>query len=399
MLRENIYTLLLPSIPAVGALLCLFIVGLVHADTDRRLLKRILVCFFLSEVGLWVSSVFYNHAPGVFVYLSSLSYFTMLLTQVTFFHFVFCLTQRRSNEGFSALHYIIPLVIAGVQGVWTLLLPLDVTLGLIESKGVPSADYPAYSTYFLFKIKMRMLYSLVYAVWALVRIYRYRRAVVNYSADEERTPLTWLKALVFITVILVLLPLSMVFHERSYFFSSTFLLPLMSILILVQFALLCFNFVTGNYVQISSGSGSSSGSEALHPRFHAGGDFRLHAGGVSEKMVGLAMLLPEEDSSLLLLDENFQDFMCSNKPYLNPQLRIIDLAMALGTNRSYLSAFINSTYGVNFSQLINRYRLEEFRRLEQEHPEINKTELAVLAGFGSYRSLTRVMRESRCIHK
>ena len=82
--------------------------------------------------------------------------------------------------------------------------------------------------------------------------------------------------------------------------------------------------------------------------------------------------------------------MRTARPYLNPRLRITDLAAALNTNRSYLSAFINSTYNMNFSQLINSYRLEEFRRLEKERPELNKTERAVMAGFGSYRSYVRI---------
>ncbi|MEI3096093.1 MAG: hypothetical protein V8T33_07025 [Parabacteroides distasonis] len=44
-------------------------------------------------------------------------------------------------------------------------------------------------------------------------------------------------------------------------------------------------------------------------------------------------------------------------------MRITDLAAGLSTNRSYLSAFINKEYGMNFCRLINRCRLMALDRL------------------------------------
>lgn len=379
MLTKYIYTLLLPAVPIIGALFCFFMVGLVRAEHDRRLLKRILLIFFLSEMVLWTTVMFYSLAPGVFVYLSGLAYFSMLLTQVSFFHFVFRVTQLRSSEPFSFVHYAFPFIIAGVQGVWTLMVPFDVTLGIVESQGVPATDYPAYSSYFLFKIKMRMLYSTVYTVWALLRIYRYRKVVADYSSDAERTPLAWLQLLVFMALLLVFMPLSMVFRERSYFFTATFLMPFTTLLLLTQFALLCYNFLMGNYVQITADDSVEECGEAV----------------CAPPMPLPTVQDDEEDVGTPLSNRNrFEAYMRDCKPYLNPQLRITDLAVDLGTNRSYLSSFINSTYGMNFSQLINRYRIEEFCKLEKECPEMSRAELAVAVGFGSYRNFARIVKAS-----
>lgn len=379
MLIEYVYTLLLPAVPVIAAMFCLFMVGLVRAEYDRQLLKRILIVFFLSEILLWTTTLFYNQSPEIFVHLSALSYLAMLISQVAFFHFTFRITQLRTDEPFPPIHYILPCVIAGVQGVWTMLVPYDITLGIVESKGLPAVDYPAYSSYFLFKIKMRMLYSIVYTLWALVRIYHYRKAVANYSSDEDRTPLTWLRLLVFMTLLLVFMPLSMLFRERSYFFSATFLMPLTTLLMFVQFALLCYNFLMKNYVQMTVGDSpeeEEAEEKCILPEPSA----------VETNKKSVTVPLP--------IDRNkFEAYICYHKPYLNPHLRITDLAVGLGTNRSYLSAFINTTYGVNFSQLVNRYRVEEFRRLEKEKPELNKAELAVAVGFGSYRSYARIMKE------
>ena len=64
----------------------------------------------------------------------------------------------------------------------------------------------------------------------------------------------------------------------------------------------------------------------------------------------------------------------------------------LGTNRSYLSSFINSEYWMNFSGYINRQRLDELDRIRVA-PENRKAagiDLVLCAGFSSYRSYIRV---------
>ena len=409
MLMNYIYTLLLPFVPIAGALMCILILCLGPTRRSGSAWKSgtgTLPGFFASQIVMWFSTLVYNYAPGTFVYLSGFSYFTILSVQVCLFHFVFRITQQRSDERFSCVHYLIPLAIAVVQEVWTLLVPFDVTLGLVESKGVPSADYPIYSAYFLFKIKMRMIFSTVYTVWALVRIYRYRRMVMDYSADEERMSLGWLRLLVFLTIIQMFLPMTMVFQERSYFFTAPFIMPISTLLLLVQFALLCGNFMTGNYVQIETGTPGSAGGDAplrgltdVDLRFDAGssslsagepgsGSEALHPGSPA----GDNVPLPGPESKRIYRD-TFEGFMSSRKPYLDAQLRIIDLAAELGTNRSYLSSFINETYGMNFSQFINGYRMREFYRLVEEYPEANKSELVMKVGFGSYRSFARIEKE------
>ena len=392
MLTKYIYTLLLPFVPIAGAVICMLMLGLVHVRrADNQLLRRILLGFFASQVVMWFSTLVYNYAPEAFVYLSGLSYFTILTVQVCLFHFVFRITQQRSNERFSCLHYLIPLAIAGVQEVWMLLVPFDVTLGLVESKGVPSADYPVYSAYFLFKINMRLILSTVYTVWALVRIYRYRRVVMDYSADEERTSLGWLRLLVFLTIIQMFLPMTMVFQERSYFFTAPFIMPISTLLLLVQFALMCSNFMTSNYVQIQTG-GSEPGEAGLtNIDYEFPADDEEEPAG--EPGLPASEAPPKRPEGKRVYRHTFEEFMDTRKPYLDARLRITDLAAVLGTNRSYLSSFINETYGMNFSQLINGYRMREFYRLVEERPEANKSELALKVGFGSYRSFARIEQE------
>ena len=86
--------------------------------------------------------------------------------------------------------------------------------------------------------------------------------------------------------------------------------------------------------------------------------------------------------------ETFERYMRTKKPYLNPGLRITDLLEPLGTNRTYLSAFINAQYGMNFSRYINNLRLKELERRRKlpENVHLEGVELVELVGFRTYRN-------------
>lgn len=80
---------------------------------------------------------------------------------------------------------------------------------------------------------------------------------------------------------------------------------------------------------------------------------------------------------------------------MNPDLRITDLLEPLGTNRTYLSTFINSQYNVNFSRYINNLRLKELehRRKLPENVIVEEVELIEQVGFRNYRNYMNFKQE------
>ena len=56
------------------------------------------------------------------------------------------------------------------------------------------------------------------------------------------------------------------------------------------------------------------------------------------------------------------EWMVQSKPYLNPDLRLMDLREVLPMNRTYLSQFIHDEFDCSFFQFVNRYRIEEAKR-------------------------------------
>jgi AraC-like DNA-binding protein len=80
-----------------------------------------------------------------------------------------------------------------------------------------------------------------------------------------------------------------------------------------------------------------------------------------------------------------------NKIYLNSDLNIVDIVKKVGTNRTYLSAFINQQYNQNFCSFVNDYRIKELQKVMLENPECTSQYLADHCGFGSVNSMKRAV--------
>ncbi len=82
------------------------------------------------------------------------------------------------------------------------------------------------------------------------------------------------------------------------------------------------------------------------------------------------------------------------KIYLNHDLKIWDLSSLLGTNRTYVSHFINAEYGMNFSMFVNSYRVAEAKTLlrKNDGDVYSLDVIGERCGFGSYSNFIRVFR-------
>lgn len=79
----------------------------------------------------------------------------------------------------------------------------------------------------------------------------------------------------------------------------------------------------------------------------------------------------------------------NEKIYLQPNLKISDLANLLHTNRNYIYNAINVEMGVSFSEFINRYRVEYSQSLMSDNSHINLSEICTKSGFSSEVSFYR----------
>lgn len=94
--------------------------------------------------------------------------------------------------------------------------------------------------------------------------------------------------------------------------------------------------------------------------------------------------------------QRIEALMEQENVYLQPDLKIADLVLRLGSNRHYIYEAIKlGTGGLSFSDLVNRYRINHAVTLLESRPELSIAEVATMSGYNSitsfYRNFKRTM--------
>ena len=98
----------------------------------------------------------------------------------------------------------------------------------------------------------------------------------------------------------------------------------------------------------------------------------------------------------VLLLSNIEEVIHEKKYYLETDLTLQKLAKYLGTNRQYLSNYINQEKHKTFYDYINDFRLEEAKRLldsENDDQSYSMEEIAALSGYNSYTTFLRSFKK------
>lgn len=94
------------------------------------------------------------------------------------------------------------------------------------------------------------------------------------------------------------------------------------------------------------------------------------------------------DSGALGLEKAIRKHFIEKKLYLDPSLKLGDMAKAIGTNRTYLSRYLNDCLDTTFYDYINGLRLAHAHKLIEQR-EHSITTIASMAGFNSYSTFRR----------
>ena len=84
------------------------------------------------------------------------------------------------------------------------------------------------------------------------------------------------------------------------------------------------------------------------------------------------------------------------KPYINPDLKMGDLASALDTSSHSLSYLLNQYLNQSYYDFINDYRVTQFKKMvaDSQYSRYTLTALAELCGFSSRASFFRSFKKS-----
>lgn len=88
------------------------------------------------------------------------------------------------------------------------------------------------------------------------------------------------------------------------------------------------------------------------------------------------------------LYDKIMELFVIQKKYKDPNYSARDMAKELETNTRYLSAVVNSRFGMNLSELRNKYRITEALLLltDKRYKDMNIEEISVKVGFANRQS-------------
>lgn len=358
-------TLLIILIPAFSALFC----GVMSAlrfpvwervrGTDMRL---ILLAYFFAVAFNWVAGAIQLCYPRELLFLRQLTALCVLFVPILSYHFVYLITMPGRGRKFALYHYAPPVA------MFVFYLVVDFSVSHVYVYGSEGARYNelGYMHALRWLLAARFIYGIVYTSLSIIRLAGYRRRIVDYSSDLARSSMSWLKAYIILFIAFIAIPLFSLATPVGSPVETVALLVTVA-LMTTQHIVLCFNVVRGNFVWMGMDDDAPSGEDD-------------DAWAISRDMIRR---------------DKFEQFIVARKPYLDPTLKITDLASAMGTNRSYLSGFINKTYKASYSQFINECRLRELDALldGSAGSRHGTLELITAAGFGSYQSYRRAQKQ------
>jgi AraC-like DNA-binding protein len=256
----------------------------------------------------------------------------------------------------------------------------------------------------------------LYIAFSLDLIARHKKAATQHFSNPGQTSLSWLYTmLVFFMFLMIGTTLNglLAGTPLANHYLLTFSVIILAMLIFINRVLLkalhtpyFFAFeegeagdrlaAAGSAGAGVTGAGSAAAGSAAAFSTTTLGNMEAAGGAPAGEgaPVGEAPLLPENKENLALA-QRLRLFMQTEKPWLNPDLSLEELAVAVGQKPKMLSIVINETLGQNFFDFINHYRVDEAKRLLTNPVDEKITVLEVLyaVGFNSKSSFNTLFKK------
>ncbi len=103
----------------------------------------------------------------------------------------------------------------------------------------------------------------------------------------------------------------------------------------------------------------------------------------------------DKDDLIDKTNDKLLQYITTEKPYLNPELSLQELADQIGEKRYFLSIVINQKHNKNFFEFINEYRIEEVKSnmKDPKNKHLKIISIAYDSGFNSKTSFNRIFKQ------
>lgn len=218
-----------------------------------------------------------------------------------------------------------------------------------------------------------------FTVWSLVFFYKSVPRRSGHFSNEALVHMHWLKEFLWLILSIMLFSV-LTFYAKKYGLSRLKgIYPAHFVLVVVLVYWIAYKLLQEKATWSVPEEPASTAPEAVPAQV-----------SVKYAKSGLSDHLSQSIAGQL------SDYMTVQKPYLDSDLTIQDLSAMLSLPKHQLSQVINTEFGSNFYEFINRHRLEAFKKqvLDPANSHLSILGIALECGFNSKATFNQVFKKT-----
>ncbi len=334
-------------------------------DKLRLWLWQFMVVAMLLYVG---HAVFFNHYTTIVPFTNTLYCACNLLVFPLYHVYIkglsvpHYLDNRRQQWHDRCILFLPALVISFIVGVLYLMMSSTERSDFIETYLYHNEFSGLHGTTFLQAV-VHQIAKLCFAIQVIIifilgfrNLRQYKRFIDNTYADTENKRLEKVQIILILFIVGVFLAFVSNIIGRWRFMDNALLLAIPSLF----FSILLF--MIGYIGSRTMFSISNVNDKEFTP--------------ISPNMSG-----NDNEQTVSSFTVSLEQLMNKQQLYLRHDLKISDVALLLGSNRTYIQRSIMELSGESFTKYINRKRIEHAIELQKNHPEYNIETIATQSGY------------------
>lgn len=223
------------------------------------------------------------------------------------------------------------------------------------------------------------IYSVVVLAFLARLLVRYNRFIRNNYSNLERINLDWLYSVVVVFVVCIVVWTIYLFNHNYYMKSVYYIISLIAWIMLIARSKkqieVTFDTATTRKCHFATTQGECSQLvEESAP---------IEESAAEEEIDSNTSQLTEQMKAQL------NELMTVREIYLDSRLTLSDLAAELGTNRTYLSNYLNRELNVSFYDYVNSFRVKRACRMIDSDPDVSVHDIVESCGFNSVSTFRR----------
>ena len=319
-----------------------------HNIKGNRWLGLFVFCIFLMNIDEFL---FYNNLD--FRFIKFYVFARYCIVPIFYFTIIYFVKPNKKWKPLYYLHFIFGFLFIVFEQNSTQI----VNGNLIINKAI-SSNFSIYFNQFLMYFVLPAQF-LIYFSQCFKEIEKHNQNIKKFSSNTADIDLKWLKHILYIII-------SFSFFFVIYMFNQ-------SAVMINTLLLICLFFIGYNAIR----------QKEIFP-FSENATFEIKT-IISEEKKQLEIKKRNITDDEKLIFEQLVQLMTDTKPFLNPDLSLFTLSNMLTVSAHNLSFIINECAKENFNQFVNRYRIEEAKKLLL-NPKLNHLSILGIAyevGFSS----------------